>query len=61
MLNYRYPDPAVSLRTPPWLAHTPQPDEPPNEPGEPDTPPIGDPPPDPGEAPRSDGPPERDR
>ena len=34
--------------------HTPQPDDPPpNEPGEPDVPPIGDPPPEPGEVPHS--------
>ena len=37
-----------------WLAHTPQPDDPPPiEPGEPDAPPIGDPPPEPGEVPHS--------
>lgn len=36
-----------------WCAHTPQPDEPPPGPGEPDTPPIGDPPPEPGEVPHS--------
>ncbi|HTH58624.1 MAG TPA: hypothetical protein VL689_00535 [Paraburkholderia sp.] len=37
-----------------WRAHTPQPDDPPpTGPGEPDTPPIGDPPPEPGEVPRS--------
>lgn len=35
-------------------AHTPQPDDPPpTGPGEPDTPPIGDPPPEPGEVPHS--------
>ena len=35
-------------------AHTPQPDDPPpTEPGEPDVPPIGDPPPEPGEVPQS--------
>ncbi|WP_042337666.1 hypothetical protein [Paraburkholderia ferrariae] len=44
-------------RVRPWLAHTPQPDDPPpGEPGGPDTPPIGDPPPEPGEVPRSGGP-----
>ncbi|WP_167760013.1 hypothetical protein [Paraburkholderia pallida] len=58
MLSYRFPDPSDPLRMP-WLAHTPQPDDPP--PGEPDAPPIGDPPPEPGEAPRADGPPRRDR
>lgn len=37
-----------------WHAHTPQPDDPPpTEPGEPDAPPIGDPPPEPGEVPHS--------
>lgn len=61
MLSDRYPDPAGFLRVLPWLAHTPQPDEPPNQPDAPDAPPIGDPPPDPGEAPRADGPPSRDR
>jgi len=61
MLSYRYPDSAGSLRAPPWLAHTPQPDEPPNEPDAPDAPPIGDPPPEPGETPQFDIPPERDR
>jgi hypothetical protein len=43
-----------AVRTKPRLAHTPQPDEPPpDEPGEPDAPPIGDPPPQPGEVPHS--------
>ena len=42
------------VRVRPWLAHTPQPDEPPpDQPGEPDAPPIGDPPPQPGEVPHS--------
>ncbi|TDV32865.1 hypothetical protein C7405_112178 [Paraburkholderia caballeronis] len=48
----RTTDAADRLRV--WRAHTPQPDDPPpNEPGEPDAPPIGDPPPEPGEVPRS--------
>jgi len=39
----------------PWRAHTPQPDDPPpDEPGQPDVPPIGDPPPEPGEAPHTE-------
>lgn len=43
-----------AVRVKPWLAHTPQPDEPPPEqPGEPDVPPIGDPPTQPGEVPHS--------
>ena len=42
-----------AFRVTPWLAHTPQPDEPPDEPGEPDVPPIGDPPAQPGEAPHT--------
>jgi hypothetical protein len=43
-----------AAQMPAWRAHTPQPDDPPpNEPGEPDAPPIGDPPPEPGEAPHS--------
>jgi hypothetical protein len=43
-----------AVRVKPWLAHTPQPDEPPpDEPGEPDVPPIGDPPPQPDEAPHT--------
>ncbi|RQH08483.1 hypothetical protein [Paraburkholderia dinghuensis] len=37
----------------PWLAHTPQPDEPPPGEPEPGGPPIGDPPPEPDEQPRS--------
>ena len=46
-----------AVRVKPWLAHTPQPDDPPpGEPGEPDAPPIGDPPPQPGEVPRSEPP-----
>lgn len=41
-------------RVKPWLAHTPQPDDPPpDQPGEPDVPPIGDPPPEPGEVPHT--------
>ncbi|PLZ00117.1 hypothetical protein CY652_22795 [Burkholderia sp. WAC0059] len=37
-----------------WRAHTPQPDPPPpTEPGEPDVPPIGDPPPEPDETPHT--------
>lgn len=48
---------ADPFRVKPWLAHTPQPDDPPpTEPGGPDVPPIGDPPPQPGEVPRSVGP-----
>lgn len=40
----------------PYLAHTPQPDDPPpGEPDEPDGPPIGDPPPEPFEASQSNG------
>lgn len=43
-----------AVRVKPWLAHTPQPDEPPpDQPGEPDAPPIGDPPTQPGEVPHS--------
>ncbi len=43
-----------AVRVKPWLAHTPQPDEPPpDQPGEPDVPPIGDPPTQPDEAPHS--------
>ncbi|CAD6508140.1 hypothetical protein LMG27952_00154 [Paraburkholderia hiiakae] len=43
-----------AVRVKPWLAHTPQPDEPPpDQPGEPDVPPIGDPPTQPVEVPRS--------
>ncbi|SDD11501.1 hypothetical protein SAMN05421548_114150 [Paraburkholderia lycopersici] len=43
-----------AVRARPWLAHTPQPDEPPpDQPGEPDVPPIGDPPAQPGEVPHS--------
>jgi hypothetical protein len=41
------------FRVKPWLAHTPQPDPPPDQPGTPDVPPVGDPPPQPGEVPRS--------
>ncbi|POR55770.1 hypothetical protein B0G62_101165 [Paraburkholderia eburnea] len=42
------------FRVKPWLAHTPQPDDPPpDQPGTPDAPPVGDPPPQPGEVPRS--------
>ncbi|WP_322042927.1 hypothetical protein [Paraburkholderia sp. J67] len=42
------------LRVKPWLAHTPQPDDPPpDQPMPPDVPPVGDPPPQPGEVPRS--------
>jgi len=45
-------DPAARRRG--WIAHTPQPDDPPPPgPDEPDTPPIGDPPPEPGEVPHS--------
>ncbi len=40
-------------RVKPWLAHTPQPDPQPDQPGTPDVPPVGDPPPQPGEVPRS--------
>ncbi|WP_395068251.1 hypothetical protein [Paraburkholderia silvatlantica] len=43
-----------AVRVKPWLAHTPQPDEPPpDQPGEPDVPPIGDPPAQPGEVPHT--------
>jgi hypothetical protein len=43
-----------SVRVKPWLAHTPQPDDPPpDQPGEPDVPPIGDPPEQPGEVPHA--------
>ncbi|WP_342958141.1 hypothetical protein [Paraburkholderia sp. JHI869] len=43
-----------AVRVKPWLAHTPQPDEPPpDQPGEPDVPPIGDPPEPPGEVPHA--------
>jgi hypothetical protein len=43
-----------SVRVKPWLAHTPQPDDPPpDQPHEPDVPPIGDPPEPPGEVPRA--------
>lgn len=43
-----------AVRAKPWLAHTPQPDEPPpDQPGEPDVPPVGDPPAQPGEVPRA--------
>lgn len=45
------------FRVKPWLAHTPQPDDPPpdqpDQPDQPDVPPVGDPPPQPGEVPRS--------
>lgn len=50
----RTPQFSASARWPlPRAAHTPQPDEPPVEPGEPDAPPIGDPPSPPGEVPRA--------
>ncbi|WP_322033253.1 hypothetical protein [Paraburkholderia sp. J76] len=43
-----------AVRVKPWLAHTPQPDEPPpDQPREPDVPPVGDPPAPPGEVPRA--------
>jgi len=43
-----------AVRVKPWLAHTPQPDEPPpDQPDEPDVPPIGDPPEPPGEVPHA--------
>jgi hypothetical protein len=50
MPSCRQSDP---FRVKPWLAHTPQPDSPPDQPGTPDVPPVGDPPPQPGEVPRS--------
>lgn len=51
MPSCRQSDP---FRVKPWLAHTPQPDDPPpDQPGTPDVPPVGDPPPQPGEVPRS--------
>ncbi|MBN3852390.1 hypothetical protein G3N59_03255 [Paraburkholderia sp. Ac-20340] len=51
MPSCRQSDP---FRAKPWLAHTPQPDDPPpDQPGTPDVPPVGDPPAQPGEVPRS--------
>ncbi|WP_321879142.1 hypothetical protein [Paraburkholderia bannensis] len=51
MPSCRQSDP---FRVKPWLAHTPQPDDPPpDQPGTPDVPPVGDPPPQPAEVPRS--------
>jgi hypothetical protein len=50
-------DPIDLSRTMPWLAHTPQPDDPPpGEPDAPDEPPVGDPPPEPDEVPHFRGP-----
>ncbi|WP_233862660.1 hypothetical protein [Paraburkholderia adhaesiva] len=46
---------ADSASAKPWLAHTPQPDEPPPGEPEPGGPPIGDPPPEPDEEPHSKG------
>lgn len=54
MPNRTIHDPSrISSGVQPWLAHTPQPDIPPDQPTQPDVPPVGDPPPQPGEVPRS--------
>jgi hypothetical protein len=49
-------EPFDPIRAKPWLAHTPQPDDPPPvDPDPPDAPPVGDPPPEPDEVPHFRG------